>query len=251
MGRIWMPFYPGDYLADTVDLTAEQHGIYIILLMIAWRRPNCTLPDDMEWMKRALTSCASDMHGNRFNRSVPYLLNRFFLKDSEGNWYQNRLRNEREKSDKISEKQREKSNKRWSKINENKDIEDASALPNDNATAMPYITQHNIKEESKRESKKERKKNSSADALDPKYVFEEGIIRLNQKDFDKWTEAFSNLELRSELMGLSQWAAQQDNWYHAVLGALTKRNRKAVEAKSAPKVFDYYDPKTGYGDDHW
>jgi hypothetical protein len=32
----------------------------------------------MAWLKRALAACASDMHGNRFNRLVPPLLNRFF-----------------------------------------------------------------------------------------------------------------------------------------------------------------------------
>lgn len=42
----YMPLWVGDYLKDTRHLGAREHGAYLLLLMEAWRRPSCSLPDD-------------------------------------------------------------------------------------------------------------------------------------------------------------------------------------------------------------
>ncbi len=36
--KVYMPFYVGDYLADTGQLTLEAHGAYFLLLINMWRR---------------------------------------------------------------------------------------------------------------------------------------------------------------------------------------------------------------------
>jgi uncharacterized protein YdaU (DUF1376 family) len=41
-----LPIWTDAYLADTTDLTAEEHGVYFLLLMAAWRSPDNGLPDD-------------------------------------------------------------------------------------------------------------------------------------------------------------------------------------------------------------
>lgn len=123
--RPWMPLYVADYLLATRDLSAEQHGIYLLLLMVAWRRPTGTLPDDMEWIRRNLPP----MHGHAFNRLVPPLLERFFPLNAEGERANERLINELQKSVKISAKQKQNVGKRWAAVNENKGLSDTNVIP--------------------------------------------------------------------------------------------------------------------------
>lgn len=48
---IWMPVYIGSYLADTMHLSAAEHGAYMLLLMHGWRNDG-RVPDDDGAMAR-------------------------------------------------------------------------------------------------------------------------------------------------------------------------------------------------------
>lgn len=63
------------------------------------------------------------------------------------------------------------------------------------------------------------------------YAFKAGCIKLTAEKLEQWRKAFPNLSLESELTGLAEWAGKQkNNWFHAVTGALAKRQRETVLA---------------------
>jgi hypothetical protein len=69
--------------------------------------------------------------------------------------------------------------------------------------------------------------------------FEVGVIRLTKKNFDQWKDAFSYLDLKSELIALSEWAGKQPKWFPAVAGALNKKNGLAKIATEREKKQPY------------
>lgn len=84
-----LPLFTDAYMADTRHLTAAQHGAYLLLLMTAWRMPDCRLPDD----DRFLSRCASmDLRTWKANREI---IMGFWRLDSEQKWCQHRLLDER------------------------------------------------------------------------------------------------------------------------------------------------------------
>lgn len=110
------PFYhwfPSDYARDTKDLDWLHHGAYRLLLDACWDQPNCSLPADLTRLRRLLPPV--DLR--TFKRVVPYLLDRFFSLNADGEWVHKRLLKCSEKVAKTSAKNSENAKKRW----ENKD----------------------------------------------------------------------------------------------------------------------------------
>lgn len=124
MSRPWMPLYVVDYILDTKHLTTEQHGAYLLLLMVAWRRRDGALPNDALWLRSNLPP----MHGRTYNALVPPILEEFFVLE-ENQWVSKRLRKELEKAAKFSRKQSENVSKRYAANNKNNDLEDTSVVP--------------------------------------------------------------------------------------------------------------------------
>jgi uncharacterized protein YdaU (DUF1376 family) len=83
---IWMPVFIGDYLADTMHLSTEQHGAYLLLLFHLWRRG--LLPDD-DGMLGQITG----LDKNAWSRTRPMLAEFFQIHD--GLWHHGRVERER------------------------------------------------------------------------------------------------------------------------------------------------------------
>lgn len=92
----FLQLYVGDYLADTLDLTTEQHGAYLLLLMTMWRH-EARLPLDHQKLARIARVSP---------RRWPQVwegIERFFYED-DGFIRNNRLDQEYQKAVSISQK---------------------------------------------------------------------------------------------------------------------------------------------------
>lgn len=107
---IWMPLYIGDYLASTQQLSAEESGAYLHLLMHEWRVG--PLPLDVEILRR-IARVERDAWSNAWA-----MLEHFFTR-TEAGFIQKRLEEEKFKSQqnqqRASNKGRAAAEKRWAK----------------------------------------------------------------------------------------------------------------------------------------
>ncbi|QUS40677.1 DUF1376 domain-containing protein [Tardiphaga alba] len=81
-----IPLYTDAYLADTRHLTSAQHGAYLHLLMMAWRQPDCALPNNDETLSRW---ASMDLRTWLRNRDVVMA---FWKVMPDGKWQQPTLR---------------------------------------------------------------------------------------------------------------------------------------------------------------
>jgi uncharacterized protein YdaU (DUF1376 family) len=87
---IFMPLFVADYLADTTDLTTEEHGAYLLLLMASWRNGGTITSDHAKLARIAKLS------PSRW-KSAWESLSRFFVVGGDS-MHQKRLREEHEKA---------------------------------------------------------------------------------------------------------------------------------------------------------
>lgn len=107
----WMPLYIGDYLSDTMHLTTEQHGAYLLLIMAAFKAGG-SLPDDEEKLAN-LTKLSRYF----FRKHRPILAEFFTVAD--GVWKHKRVMHEVERAFHIQLSNKQKARKaadtRWQK----------------------------------------------------------------------------------------------------------------------------------------
>jgi uncharacterized protein YdaU (DUF1376 family) len=135
MSAAWFPFYVGDFLSDTLHLSSEQVGAYVLLICHYWK--NGGLPKDEAQLARIARQDAMQWQCNC------NALHSFF----DSNWRHKRIDAELERVADVSLKRSMAAHKSWG----NKDNrEHASALrkhkqkqsksyDNHNHNNIPYV----------------------------------------------------------------------------------------------------------------
>jgi uncharacterized protein YdaU (DUF1376 family) len=185
-----LPLWTDAYLADTRHLTTEEHGAYLLLLMEAWRRPECSLPDDDNMLARL-----AGLPGERWNQ-VRAAVMAFWTRDGRRKeWTQKRLVKERQYVAEKSRSQRDKAASRW-KSDKKADAAVMpegmpNACPDDAPTPTPTIVDTNVSTLSVSEGleapKLSRKRNSYPD------------------DFEAAWQAFPTTSNMSKAEALPEW----------------------------------------------
>lgn len=118
---VWMPLYIGDYLSDTMHLTTEQHGAYLLLIMAYWKNGGALSgkPSQMAAICRMTTDAWSNAKD---------VLAEFFQISEDGRWISNRVEREMvnagEKKQKAVTRASNAANARWEKVKK-----DAPSIP--------------------------------------------------------------------------------------------------------------------------
>jgi uncharacterized protein YdaU (DUF1376 family) len=118
-----LPFWTDAYISDTAHLTNEEHGVYLRLLMFAWRSPDCCLPDDDK--RLAIMVGVTD---KKWKSLRPVIAS--FWAVADGQWTQKRLTKERDFVRGKSQKNSAAAKARWeAKPLGNNNVNDANAMP--------------------------------------------------------------------------------------------------------------------------
>lgn len=149
---IWMPLYIGDYLADTMHLTTEQHGAYLLLIMAYWKNGGALTSDDRKLMAICrLGADAWSMHKHT-------LASFFDLNSDPELWIHVRAEKEMEKAGNNQEKRTLRAQKaaeaRWSKNAPSNAPGNAPSIPQAMLNECPSPSPSDLKEKDQKLSVK-------------------------------------------------------------------------------------------------
>lgn len=134
MSFAFLPFYTGDFLRDTSDLTITEVGVYVLLLIYCWDSRGPVPPDEAR-ASRIVRSSSDDERN-----IVKIILNRYFVRHDDG-WYNPRMEKEIAKANTISSARSEAGKRGASRTwDKKKASAKASAMAIDMANAIALAT---------------------------------------------------------------------------------------------------------------
>lgn len=111
-----LPLWTDAYLGDTRHLTRDAHGAYLLLLIEAWRRPRCSLPDDDNLLAKLTCSTLEEWKSLK-----PIVMAFWKLDGRRREWTQKRLLKEHNYVAEVRSKNRDAALTRWNRSPQNPD----------------------------------------------------------------------------------------------------------------------------------
>lgn len=228
-----LPLWTDAYLGDTRHLTTLEHGAYLLLMMTAWRTPDCRLPDNDKLLARW-----AGLGPRQWQQIKPQVMQFWHL--DEGHWVQKRLSKEAVWVRKSATANKERASlggkakalKDRAKPLLEADEKHASGMqPTPTPTPTPKV---------------EGKEHSSKT-----YYFTGSVVRLTREDFDRWAAAFPAIfDLKAELTSIDAWLASQPDgdrkWFHRTAGMLNKRQQALAKEAAAPDAGGEHVARVGF-----
>ena len=223
----WMPLYVADYRADTVRLSTEQHGAYLLILMDYWR--NGPPPDDDKVLAQI-----TGLSLARWKAHRP-VIQGFFAVD--GVWRQKRADKEMDRAVKLQEtlsgRGKKGADARWSKDSPS----NATAMQQAMQQAMPGTMLADAPSPSPTPSTTTKSKTLSANADGVFQKFWQAYPRKTAKK--KASDIFKRLRVDDALLAsmLTALRAQggTDQWKRGIIPhAATWLNQRRWEDEVTP-----------------
>lgn len=197
---IWMPLYVGEYVADTMSFTTDQHGAYLLLLMALWREKGKPLQDNDEDLA-TITRLPLD----RWLAIKPKILAKFIV-GADGSITHKRAAQEVARAQDVSEKRvaagKAGAEKRWQK--------DGKPIANAIADATPDGSQNDRQSQSQSPTSPETSSGEVGAEAPPSAVIL--IPLLGREEFavtegmvNEWAQAFPAVDVPQQLRSMRQW----------------------------------------------
>lgn len=201
----WFSFYPDDYLHDTYDLTACEHGIYLLLLCRYW--VSGPLKPDMRSLCRAAAGAKP--------RHVTAILERFWVLTDEG-WVNERMQKEMVKSSERVSRAVNANKARWEKNPTETTTEPVQMESVTNSNRHTHIQEQ---EEEREEQRNKEEKPRRGSRLSPSETIPDAYLAFAKKerpDLDAhriWATFCDYWVARPGQAGIKlDWLATWRNW---------------------------------------
>ena len=189
-----MPLATDAYIADTKHLRPMEHGVYLMLLIVAWRRRGRPCLENVDRMLARYAGV--DM---RTWKAIKSTIMAFWDLGADGFWTQKKQLEVRELANKRAAQAKEKAQRRWgAKPLKDNDGTDAAAMP------KPYHDDAIHNHALLREIKEPNGSLSETGVSDP--LAKKGSRKVYPADFEAAWKAYPTDKLMSKKKAAAAWA---------------------------------------------